>query len=333
LSGAAGLSWRSAGRWLPGVLISLAAFGLLLRLTDWREVERALAVIDLRWLPLALFFYLVSIGLRACAWTTLLGQQVALGRVFLALNEGYLFNNVLPFRLGELGRALLLGQATGLSPLYVLSTILIERTYDLAIAAGLLLGTLPLVLEMRAARPVALTTLALVGLALAFLFLAARFREALKGWLDRVAGGWSFFRRAVLPRLDALLGGLATLTRPGQFALSVFLMVASWTCGAAEIHVLLNSSTFSAPPWWTGFVLGVLSLGVAVPSAPAALGVYEAAVVGALALLGVPAAPALAFAILAHLIHIAVTGLIGAYALFRDGETLAGLYRRVRGFP
>jgi uncharacterized membrane protein YbhN (UPF0104 family) len=109
-------------------------------------------------------------------------------------------------------------------------------------------------------------------------------------------------------------------------------MVASWACGAAEMHVLLNSSAFSAPPWWTGFVLGVLSMGIAVPSAPAALGVYEAAVVGALSLLGVPAAPALAFALLAHLMHIAVTGLIGAYGLFRDGESLSGLYQRVRGF-
>jgi uncharacterized membrane protein YbhN (UPF0104 family) len=137
------------------------------------------------------------------------------------------------------------------------------------------------------------------------------------------------FRRKLLPRLDALLDGLGTLTRPGEFFMSVMFIVGSWVFGAAEIHLLLNSGAFAAPFWWTGFVLGVLSLGVALPSAPAALGVYEAAAVGALSLLGVPTAQALAFAILAHLIHVAVTGLIGAYALLNEGETLSRLYRRL----
>jgi hypothetical protein len=37
----------------------------------------------------------------------------------------------------------LLAQATGISAFFVLSTIVIERTYDLAIAGGLLLATVP----------------------------------------------------------------------------------------------------------------------------------------------------------------------------------------------
>jgi hypothetical protein len=52
--------------------------------------------------------------------------------------------------------------------------------------------------------------------------------------------------------------------------------------------------------------------------------------VGALSLLGVAIEQALAFAIVVHLIHILVTGLIGSYGLIRDGETLTGIYRRVR---
>jgi hypothetical protein len=60
------------------------------------------------------------------------------------------------------------------------------------------------------------------------------------------------------------------------------------------------------------------------------VGVFEAAIVGALALFGVDASVALAAAITAHLIQILVTGVLGTYALFKDGESLTGLYRRVR---
>jgi uncharacterized membrane protein YbhN (UPF0104 family) len=224
----------------------------------------------------------------------------------------------------------LLGQAANLSPLFVLSTIVIERAYDLAIASGLLLATLPLVLGVEYARPAVLGTLALVGLGLLGMFLAARHRERLKSFLDRWAGRWGFFRRRLLPRLDAMLDGLGTLTHPVEFLASLAFIAASWFFGSVEIHILLNSGRLTAPFWWTGFVLGVISAGVALPSAPAAIGVYEAAAVGALALVGVPFSDALAFAILAHLVHVVVTGLIGIYGLLRDGETLTGLYARLR---
>jgi uncharacterized protein (TIRG00374 family) len=323
--------WQGVRRWLPGLFISLLAIALLLRLTNWEDVSQALALTDLRSLPVALLFYLLSMVMRAFAWGTLLQKKASLERVFLALNEGYLLNNVFPFRLGELGRALLLGQASNLSPLFVLSTIVIERAYDLAIASGLLLATLPLVLGVEYARPAAIGTLALVGFGLLGMFLAARHRVRLKGFLGRWSGRWGFFQRRLLPRLDSLLDGLGTLTRPVQFLLSLAFIVSSWMLGSVEFHILLNSGRVTAPFWWTGFVLGVISAGVALPSAPAAIGVYEAAAVGALALVGVPFADALAFAILAHLIHVVVTGVIGTYALLRDGETLAGLYRRLRG--
>jgi len=51
------------------------------------------------------------------------------------------------------------------------------------------------------------------------------------------------------------------------------------------------------------------------PSSPGALGVYEAAVVGALQLFGVDASVALAMAITTHLLQYAITGVLGVYGL------------------
>ena len=325
------LHWGGIGRWLPGLVISSMAIALLIRLANWQEVGEALAAIDLIWLLPALFFYLVGLNFRTLSWMTLLQKKANYGRVFLTLNQGYLLNNIFPFRLGELGRMVLLAQATGISAFFVLSTIVIERAYDLAIAAGLLLATIPFALELESAQSIARIVFGLVGVGLLALFMLARYRSWVKARLESVTVDKIILREKVFPRLMAMLDGLAVLAQPSLFLSSVSYMLCNWLFGVIEIHILLNSAGIQAPYWWSGFVLGVVSLGIALPSAPAGIGVYEVAMVGALSLLGVPASPALAVAIVAHLIHIGITGAIGAYALFRDGETLPGLYQRLRG--
>jgi hypothetical protein len=65
--------------------------------------------------------------------------------VFFATGEGYLLNNFLPFRLGELGRAFLLSRKSGMKFAEILPTIFIERAVDLAFSAAILLISLPYV--------------------------------------------------------------------------------------------------------------------------------------------------------------------------------------------
>jgi uncharacterized membrane protein YbhN (UPF0104 family) len=141
---------------LPGLLISIVAIGFLLWLADRENLIQALREIDISGLAPAILFYILGIMFRALSWMSLLQNKAPYRRVFITLNEGYLLNNIFPFRLGELGRVLLLSQSAQLSPFFVLSTILLERAYDVALAAGLLLATLPLVLGFEYAETVAM---------------------------------------------------------------------------------------------------------------------------------------------------------------------------------
>jgi uncharacterized membrane protein YbhN (UPF0104 family) len=77
------------------------------------------------------------------------------------------------------------------------------------------------------------------------------------------------------------------------------------------------------------FALGVGALGIAAPSSPGAIGVFEAVLVGALVVFGLDASPATAFALSVHFSAYIVTGLIGGYGLYKDGESLSGLYTRL----
>ena len=52
--------------------------------------------------------------------------------------------------------------------------------------------------------------------------------------------------------------------------------------------------------------------------------------VGALAVFGLDASTSLALALTAHLSNYLISGIIGSYALARDGESLTGLYQSVK---
>lgn len=324
--------WNKSRKWLPGLVISLLAILILWRLFDWREVGAAFSMLHWTDIGIACGLFLVSMMLRVVGWKAMLQHKASYQRVILVLNEGYLLNNLFPFRLGELGRALLMSGSTRMSPLWVLSTIVIERSFDLAIAAGFLLSTLPFVLAFNWAGSAAWTILVVALIGLTGLYSAVRYKHTWRPFVERTLGRWDRMRRVVLPRIDAALEGFSALTNVRQFSLALGGMLASWLLGAAQYYILLRVVAPQAEIWWPVFVLGVAAVGVAIPSAPASLGVFEASVVGGLALLEVPGAPALAFAITAHLLHIVITGVIGLYGLSKEGETLTSLYQRVTRF-
>ncbi len=325
------ISWKKARQWLPGLLVSILALVIVLRLASWEELGPALANYDWRYLLPGVGLFLVSLLLRVVAWWLLLQRRSSYPRTFLIINEGYLLNNIFPFRLGELGRALLMGEATATTPFFVLSTIMLERLFDVALAAGLLLSTLPLVLGLTWARPLGIAALALVAFGLVILFFLARSRKSWRPWLERRLTRFPRFQHTLLRWLDSLLDGFDILNNPLQLLLAFGALALSWGLAVAEYYVMLLGVAQQAQFWWGGFVLGVVGFGVALPSAPASLGVFEASVVAALALLSVSPATALAYAVTVHLIHFIGTGLIGLAGLYREGNSIAGIYQRLAG--
>jgi uncharacterized protein (TIRG00374 family) len=316
-------------RWLPGALLSLIAIAILAFTVNWTAVGLAFSRMNWRLFPLFVLGYFASLTSRAMVSRTLLKRVPSLRQSFITLMQGYLLNNLLPFRLGELGRAFLLASQTGLGTLQVFSTIIIERSYDLAIAASLLLATLPLVIRTGWLKPVAYTTLGVVLLGLFSLYLMARFHEGLHRFVAGLGRRFRFVERFIVPGLDSFLRGLSALTDARVFALSLGWMAINWALGAAAYFALLRAFVPDAQPWWMLFTFGVVSLGAALPSAPASLGVFEGSIVAALALLGVDAGTALAFGVTWHLFHFGASLLIGLYGFAEEGDSLMETYRRL----
>jgi glycosyltransferase 2 family protein len=324
----ANFSWYSIKRWVPGIIISIVALWLVLRNVSLQTFGDALTMVSPASLILVIALYLLSLGLRAMCWQILLQRKATFTRVLFVLSEGYLLNNLLPLRVGELGRAALLGRDKGLGLFRVLSTIVVERAYDLAIAASLVLCTLPMVLNMDSSRTLAITILSVVILGLFSLYWMARYRDRMQILVTKLGDRFAFINKWIAPKLGAILDGFAVLTRPEFFALSLGLMLLSWGSIILEEFIILRSLVPQAPLWWVGFVMSAAALGAAIPSAPAGLGVFEGFTVGALSLLGVDPGKGLAFAVLAHLVSFTFSNIMGIIGIIREGESVSSLYQR-----
>jgi len=324
--------WRDARRWLPGVIISLVALVILLTLSKWNWADLIQSWQAFKWPTLVgiVGLTILSLVVRAALWRTLLEERTTLAHSFFIINIGYMLNNLFPLRMGEIGRAVFMGGATRLSPFHVLSTIVIERAFDLVMAAILVLSTLPLALGQDWMRPVATVTLVVVVSMLVVLFLMARYRERVHQISIRLGQRWRLVQKYIIPQVDALLEGLQALTNPRRFLLVLFWVVLNWTIWVLIYYIGILAIAPNAPFWWAMFADSLLALGVAIPSAPAALGVYEASMVAALSILGVAYASALAYAFLMHFIQFVITAVFGFWGLAREGKSLSNLWAEIR---
>ncbi len=322
--------WQTVRRWLPGILISAAALFIVLRMIRWQDLKQALASFNPLYVGIAVVLTILFLITRGFASRTLLEDRVSFKQAFLTINIGYLLNNLFPLRAGELGRAVILGQSSGLGPMHVLSTIVIERAFDLAIAAGLLLSTLPLALGMAQARPVAIVILILMIAMLAVLFLMARNQELVHRWAGWVGKRIPLVQKYLVPQMDALLRGLAVLVQPKRFLVALWWVVASWIIAVVEYYVMLLSLNPNPPFWWGAFVDSVLALGIAVPSAPGAVGVFEAAMVGALTILKFTPEQGLAYAVILHFMQWILTAAFGIYGLASQGQSIGSYFHELR---
>lgn len=322
--------WKKILRWLPGVLISLIAIYAVLKFIKMDDLKNAFQTVK----PLFIFiiFGIDILGLlvRGKAWQVILGEKVSFSQAFFGVCEGYFLNNVLPFRAGEIGRSFFVGRNTGKGTLYVLSTIVIERAFDVAFAAGLVMLTLPFIIGMDWIKPIATIALLLVIAGMILLFFIARNNEKVMAWVNNGAHQ-SRIMKFVIPRIQNILDGFSLLAKPSQFFLSLFWIAVNWLVWTSVYFIAVKEVISTAPYWWGAFISGVMALGVAIPSAPSALGVYEASFVGAIAILGGQTGTALAYAIIMHLVQFAVSAIFGIWGLFREGMSFSKIFSSFSG--
>ncbi len=323
---------KDAKRWLPGALISLVLVGVIVYFVDWSRVLAAVRSADYRILAVAIALGFAWLFVRAVVWRTLLRDRTPYRETMLALSEGYLLNNFLPFRLGEIGRAFLLSRKTGLQFAEILPTIVIERATDLAYTAAIFLASLPFVTGAAGANRIGLIVGILVIVGLLAMYLVARNDRWALDAFHKISARWPSVQRFGGSLLESFLTGLAVLTDGWVFLRFLFWMTINWGMAIVLYYLIIRAFFPQAQLSWGMFVLGAAAFGGAVPSLPGAVGTFEGALGGALTLLTGDQSTALAVALTAHLVNYLTSLVLGGYALAREGQTLSGIYQQLVKF-
>jgi uncharacterized membrane protein YbhN (UPF0104 family) len=311
---------------VPGLAVSVVAIAALGWVVDLDGMAAAFEAVRPGPLLPVLPIYVASLLCRALAWRTLLAGRATLVQTFFVLNQGYLVHNLLPLRLGEVARCFLLARVAGLRFFAVVPTVTIERLFDVVLAVSLLLATTPLVWGAESSRALASAVGGGVALALVVLVLMARHHRELTAAVNR----WRRLPGAVRRVIGDILGGLAVLANPWRALLAFGWLALGWGLAIVVCWLMLRAFVPAGGLLHAAFGLGVMAMGVAIPSSPANIGVYEAAWVGALTLCGFDQEPALAFALTSHLLMVATTASFAVWGFMRQGTSLQAVFREIR---
>lgn len=309
---------------LISLVVALALAALLLVLAfrgvDWAAMWSRIRQARIELLALAFLTATVSYFIRGLRWRILLSadRPVSPLTAFWGICAGYLGNNFLPARAGELVRSALIARKTGIGVSYVLATAVVERVLDVValvlISAGAVaaLGSVP---DWLVAATRVMAILAVAGLA-AF-YVLPRIHRQLEWLLARLVRAAGLRERLAGLLAQALLGlrSVQSAPRAGGFA---GLTAVIWLMDAITLMIVAQAFSLALALPQALLLLAALGLASAAPSTPGYVGIYQFVAVTVLAPFGFTRAEALAFILGAQAVTyvvVIVWGLLGLWSL------------------
>jgi uncharacterized protein (TIRG00374 family) len=218
---------------------------------------------------------------------------------------------------------------SGINAFHSAAGIIFERGLDVVIAAGLFLSTLPLVVDLGWMRPLAFYLMIIFCSLILGMMLIALNADLVEKWLEKRSYKLVIIEKKIKPIIIKGIHGLTDLAKPKSLFIGVVWILGSWILWVGLLFYALRIINPAAPLWWAIFAEGVLALGIALPSAPASLGVYEGTMVVAFSILGIDKNSALSSAIILHSLQILITSLIGIVGLTVHGLSLAEVIKNI----
>jgi len=298
------------------------------------DLKEALAILEedrIRIFPLIVFSLLCMVVFLVRAWRWIYFYRpehgATVGGLTVANFIGFTTNNILPLRIGELVRALMARRKVNAPLSYTFATLFIERLFDtLCIFLCVILPLLfygnfpPLVVK--------------IGKIVFFIFLGAtvflivlRSKPHLaqkialpvgrKVFSDRLFERFKHFMQTFTDGLQILRNGPAMLK---IIVLSLF----HWWIVVFSYGLAFRGFSFDTLPWSAPYLtLGLVGLGVALPSAPAFIGPIHFAIIYSLSkAYGIPTSTAAGFAVVMHLLMMGPVTLVGLMLMWKEGLTL-----------
>jgi uncharacterized protein (TIRG00374 family) len=343
-------------QFIIGLIVSVIFFVLALIDVQLDKVWQALQEANYWALIPALVFYFAGVVVRAVRWRILLrpilprGENGAEGNsglmnIFEVVVIGYMANNVLPARIGELVRAYVLSLREKVRKTATLATILVERIFDGLTMVGFAAAVVLFVIlfDRGALRsgdashklgtflnelstPIIIAAVIFLGLLAVFLVVATSRRR-----MERLAQfGLRFLPGRLHERAERLLvsfmDGLSSLRSPSTLAAVFGLSIVAWLFEAGMYYIigtwgfdLRGSDGQTLPIYVYILTTAFVNLATLIPQGPGYVVVFEAIARGVLVgAFGVPENPALSYVLILHVTLLVPVTLLGFFFMARQ---------------
>jgi hypothetical protein len=311
------------------VTISAVFLSFAIRKVDWGEAAAALAAAHYMYVLPMFGVTIWTLYIRAQRWRILLRPvgTPAMRTLVSATNIGFMANMVLPLRVGEVIRPVLVSRKENEPLSGILATVVLERIFDMFTILFLFGVSASIVAVSDQVRQWGYYLSGLAA-AVAAAVIIVRWQEALALRILQLA----------LRPLPAALGApvdnffrgfvqaLETLQSPLTFVQLLGWSLYLWLVIAAIY--LLGILAFDIPaPLLVGSITvsTIVAIAVSVPSAPGYIGSFQLGCTLSLALFNVSQSHAIAYSIVLHLTQFAGVVAAGLYSLAREGMTMRQL--------
>ncbi|MCL4458586.1 MAG: flippase-like domain-containing protein [Chloroflexi bacterium] len=311
--------------WLGLVLSLFFLWWAFQQATNIAKVGEAIRQANYLYLVPALLAYFGGVYLRAIRWHFLLKplRRIEARRLFPIIVMGYMVNNTLPARLGEIFRAYILGERQSISKSATFATIIIERVFDsLTMVIFALTASLFMPFEIglqEVVRPAALFWGGFIVLLLS-MALSSQLASKISDLALKVAPGW--LRHRLMRFTHSFLLGFQVLHSARMLFSVIVLSIVIWLCEASMYYLVMLAFNLLLPLYAPLLTIAVASLGTMIPSSPGYIGTFDALVVFALKLFGADPNTALSYTAVLHVTFLVPVTLLGFYYLWRHGLSL-----------
>jgi uncharacterized protein (TIRG00374 family) len=309
-------------QFVAGLAISAIVLGVMLWRVDLRLLGEHLSHTHWAWAAATGALALLGIWARARRWHYLFPPHSHPPALTRAAMIGYMANNVLPLRAGEVIRVYVVARHWNGGFWLPLATVVVERVLDgltLVALLGALVALAPVPTAVRWTAAVFLTVdlvavLALVGVAVA--------PDATRRVAIALTTRWPRLERKLVDVLDTFGRGLVGV-RTASHLLPLLLWTAmAWLIPTASAWTAMLAAGLTPGAVAALAVITFVGFGISVPSAPGYIGVFHAAVVLALRMFGVPEEAALGYAVVFHASGFIPVTLLGWILALREHISL-----------
>lgn len=307
--------YKIAVRVLIGLLVAYLTGKLFLaqiELTELVKEARCFSPVRiLMAMPLAVF----ALYLRAMRWKLILGDQVKLHtlELFKYTTIGFMVNNILPAKIGESVRPLLLWKNTEFSLGSAVSSLMLERIIDLFVVSIWFLLPVYLLPQLDPYKTASLYLIAVPLLILSVLAYAKRKNSESMTGLSRITWLKKLFAH-ISPNLNWTTSVNKTLA-------VVALSFLCWICYPLIILVLMKGR-ITLGLMGACFAHAWATFGALIPSAPGSFGTLHYFMQKGMNIMGIPEKQTISLVIIYHLVVYVGVNLVGLVCYYNIGTRL-----------